>query len=269
MMLPKVNEDAENRIAKVKVFALDMDGTIYLDTTWIPGAREFLTRVKESGRSYLFLTNNSSKNPEAYVEKLSSMGLSVSKEQIVTSGEAVCWYLKEHFPGARVGLLGNRFLSEEFSAEGIQLVDENPDVAVLGFDTELTYEKLCRFCDFVRAGVPYLATHPDLNCPTRTGFIPDAGSFISLVETSTGRRPDVVIGKPERTISDYLMSRLPGVHRSEIAMVGDRLYTDVAAGVNAGFTSILVLSGEATMDDAGKSDVVPDLIYDGVKDIKL
>lgn len=268
-MLPEVNVDSENKIASVRVFALDMDGTIYLDTTWIPGAKEFLKRVEESGRKYLFLTNNSSKNPDAYVEKLSKMGLPVTREQIVTSGQAAIWYLQQHFSGKSVCLLGNHLLKEEFEAAGIQVTDTNPDLAVLGFDTELTYEKLCTFCDVVREGKPYIATHPDLNCPTKTGFIPDAGSFISLVETSTGRRPDLVIGKPNRTISDYLMTRIPGVKRDEIAMVGDRLYTDVAAGVNAGFTSILVLSGEATMEDAKKSEVQPDLIYDGVKDIKL
>ncbi|MGN1023633.1 MAG: HAD-IIA family hydrolase [Lachnospiraceae bacterium] len=272
--LPKINADERGLLEKVRTFALDMDGTIYLDTTWLPGARDFLDRAERSGRRVYFLTNNSSKNETAYVEKLRKMGYPAEPCQIVTSGQAAIWYLQRHFPGKRVCLLGNHLLAEEFAAAGIPLDDKDPEVAVLAFDTELTYEKLCRFCDAVRAGLPYLATHPDLVCPTKTGSIPDAGSFIALVETATGRRPDKVIGKPETTITDYLLSRIEHdtgrtPARKEIAMVGDRLYTDVAAGVHAGFTSIFVLSGEGTMEDAKKSPEVPDLIYQSVADMPL
>ena len=134
--------------------------------------------------------------------------------------------------------------------EGIVLDTESPEVVVVGFDTTLTYEKMCRVCDFVREGLPYLSTHPDYNCPTETGFIPDAGAIHAFIRASAGREPDHIIGKPKRT-----------------AMVGDRLYTDVAAGVNNGYTGILVLSGEATMEDVKVSDVEPDLIFDSVKDM--
>ena len=184
------------------------------------------------------------------------------------------WYLNRHFPGKKVCLLGNALLQEEFAEGGIALDEKHPDVCVLAFDTELTYAKLCAFCDGVRAGLPYLATHPDFVCPTETGSIPDAGAFIALVEAATGRRPDRVIGKPNTPIADYLMERLKReghgqIKREEIAMVGDRLYTDVAAGVNAGFVSVFVLSGEGTMEDAKKSPAVPDLIYRSVADIPL
>lgn len=272
--LPKINADERGILKGVRTFALDMDGTIYLDTTWLPGARDFLDRVRKSGRSVYFLTNNSSKNETAYVEKLRKMGYPAGPCQIVTSGQAAIWYLQQYFSGKRVCLLGNHLLAAEFAAAGIPLDEKNPEVAVLAFDTELTYEKLCRFCDAVRAGIPYLATHPDLVCPTKTGSIPDAGSFIALVETATGRRPDKVIGKPETTITDYLLARIARdtgrtPERKEIAMVGDRLYTDVAAGVKAGFVSVFVLSGEGTMEDAKKSPEVPDLIYRSVADLPL
>ena len=167
--IPAVNEDREHILDGVRCFALDMDGTIYLGERWIDGAREFLHRIEESGRSYVFVTNNSSKNPAVYVEKLHRMGLDIGEDRIVTSGQATIWYLQRHFPKARVFLLGNPLLQEEFMQAGIQLEEENPDVVVTAFDTSFTYQKMCRVCDHVRAGLPYLATHPDFNCPTETG----------------------------------------------------------------------------------------------------
>lgn len=272
--LPTVNQDPENLLRSVRVFALDMDGTVYLGERWIDGAREFLRRIAETGRRFVFLTNNSSKGPENYLDKLAGMGFPITGDQIVTSGQATIWYLQQHFPGKRIFLLGNELLQREFLDAGILLDSRNPEVAVAAFDTSLTYDKLCRFCDLVRSGAPFLATHPDFNCPTETGFIPDTGSFLELIHASAFRYPDRVIGKPNRDISDYLMARLaqsglPGLRRDEIAMVGDRLYTDIAAGVNAGFRSILVLSGEATLEDAAKSEVRPDLIFSSVAQIPL
>ena len=266
IMIPDVNKDAAGILKNIECFALDMDGTIYLGEQWIEGAREFLSAVEAAGKRYVFLTNNSSKNPQVYVKKLSQMGLEVTEEKIVTSGQATIAYLKKHFPGKRVFLLGNELLTEEFVQEGIVLDTESPEVVVVGFDTTLTYEKMCRVCDFVREGLPYLSTHPDYNCPTETGFIPDAGAIHAFIRASAGREPDHIIGKPNRDIMDYLVAR-EGVDKARTAMVGDRLYTDVAAGVNNGYTGILVLSGEATMEDVKVSDVEPDLIFDSVKDM--
>ena len=268
-----INADPENILPGIRVFALDMDGTIYLGEKWIDGAKRFLERITESGRSFIFLTNNSSKNPSAYVEKLHKMGFDVGEEKIVTSGQAMIWYLKKNYPGKRVFLLGNELLSEEFRAAGIELDNDAPEIAVVGFDTSLDYAKMCRVCDFVRSGMPYFSTHPDYNCPTETGFIPDAGAIMAFIHASAFRWPDKIIGKPHTVISDYLLDRLradmPDLERSEIAMAGDRLYTDIAAGVNAGFRSILVLSGEATLKDAVSSEVKPDLIYSSVREISL
>ena len=156
-----VDQDRDHILEDVRCFALDMDGTVYLGERWIDGALSFLHKIEETGRKYIFVTNNSSKNAAVYVEKLHRMGLDVAEDRIVTSGQAAIAYLKRHYPGAGVFLLGNPLLQEEFAQAGITLEEEKPDVVVTAFDTSLTYEKMCRVCDHVRAGLPYLATHPD------------------------------------------------------------------------------------------------------------
>lgn len=265
-MVSKVDVDEKSLLKGINCFALDMDGTVYLGEKWIEGARDFLKAIEEAGKKYVFLTNNSSKNPQAYVEKLGRMGLSIGLNQIVTSGEATIAYLKKNFPKKRVFLLGNELLQEEFTEAGILLEEKAPEVVVVGFDTSLTYAKMCRVCDLVREGLPYISTHPDFNCPTETGFIPDAGAIHAFIHASAFRYPDHVIGKPSGDIMDYLAQRA-GVLKSETAMVGDRLYTDVAAGVKNGYTGILVLSGEAGLKDVEESEVKPDLIFSSVKEM--
>ncbi|MGN0280234.1 MAG: HAD-IIA family hydrolase [Lachnospiraceae bacterium] len=270
-LIPAIGEDKEHLLADIRCFALDMDGTIYLGEQWIEGAKDFLHKIEESGRDYVFLTNNSSKNASVYMEKLHRMGLDVGEEKIITSGQATIYYLQQHFPGKKVFLLGNSLLQEEFRQAGILLEEEHPDVVVTAFDTSLDYRKMCKVCDHVRAGLPYIATHPDYNCPTETGFIPDAGAIHAFIHASAFRYPDRIIGKPNGDIIEYLTMRVnkkqPGIDRKQIAMVGDRLYTDIAAGRNNGLQSILVLSGEATMQDVEKSEVLPHLIFPSVKEI--
>ena len=265
-MIPERNTDKKQILKDIRCFALDMDGTVYLGERWIEGALDFLRAVEEKGKQYIFLTNNSSKNPQAYIDKLGRMGLIIDESQIVTSGQAMIAYLKRNFPDKRVFLLGNDLLREEFEQEGIRLDEQAPEAVVVGFDTSLTYAKLCRVCDLVREGLPYLSTHPDYNCPTETGFIPDAGAIHAFIHASAFRYPDHIVGKPNGDIMDYLAGRA-GVDKSHTAMVGDRLYTDVAAGVNNGYTGILVLSGEASLEDAKESSVIPHLIFDSVKEM--
>ncbi len=264
--IPDANIDIEGKLKEITCFALDMDGTVYLGNKWIEGARDFLDAVERAGKQYVFLTNNSSKGPDNYIEKLGKMGLTVDSSKIVTSGQATIDYLKRHYGGKRVFLLGNELLTREFIEEGICLDDKEPEVVVTGFDTSLTYEKMCKVCDLVRSGLPYIATHPDYNCPTETGFIPDVGAIHAFIHASAFRYPDHVVGKPSGDIMDYL-ARRAGVLKEQTAMVGDRLYTDVAAGVNNGYTGILVLSGEATMKDVETSEVTPHLIFDSVKEM--
>lgn len=266
MYIPEIDTDVQGILKRINCFALDMDGTVYLGERWIEGAVDFLKAVEQAGKKYVFLTNNSSKNPEAYIEKLGRMGLKIGGDQIVTSGMATIDYLQKNFPGKRVFLLGNELLKEEFSQAGILLDEKAPEVVAVGFDTSLTYEKMCRVCDLVREGLPYISTHPDFNCPTETGFIPDAGAIHAFIHASAFRYPDVVIGKPNGLIMDFLAQRA-GTRKEETAMVGDRLYTDVAAGVNNGYTGILVLSGEAGLEDVKSSEVIPHLIFSSVKEM--
>ena len=262
-----VNQDPEGLIPRLKNFCLDMDGTVYLDTAWIDGAPEFLARLKETGRKYCFMTNNSSKNAASYVEKLHKMGLDIDPgKELITSGHATIDWLKKHCAGKKVFLFGNRVLKEEFEERGIVLDETRPDMVVTAFAQEFDYRDLCVLCDLVRSGMPYIATHPDFNCPTRTGFIPDIGSLSAYVCASTGRMPDRVIGKPNREIIDYTLGVL-GAAPEETAVVGDRLYTDIRSGVGNGLYGIFVLSGEAGLSDLPDSDVQPSLVFDSVKEL--
>ena len=265
--LYNVNRDPEGILKKIRNFCLDMDGTVYLDSVWIDGATDFLAALTATGRKYCFMTNNSSKSADIYVEKLMHMGLPIDPErQLITSGHATVSYLERAYAGKRVYLFGNPMVKMEFMERGILLDEEDPEVVVTSFCTSFHYRDLCRLCDLVREGLPYVATHPDYNCPTRTGFIPDIGSLSAYVEASTGRKPDKVVGKPGSEIIDYALETL-GACREETCVIGDRLYTDVKAGVNNGLYGIFVLSGEAQMEDLPGSDVKPHLVFDSVKEM--
>jgi len=176
-------------------------------------------------------------------------------------------YILERFPEGRGYLLGNEMLREELTGMGLRFADaDDVDYVLVAFDTTLDYRKMCRVCDLIRWGKPYIATHPDFNCPTETGFIPDMGAIMAFIEASTGRKADIILGKPYGGIVREAQGRT-GYDLSAMAMVGDRLYTDVATGVNHGMTGILVLSGEATMQDVAESDVQPHLIFDKLADM--
>ena len=213
-----------------------------------------------------FLTNNSSKSASVYAKKLERMGVDARYRDVISSGHAAAHYCMKHFPGKKCYLLGNPMLREELLSMGMNLTEEDADYVLVAFDTTLDYQKMCVVCDYIREGKPYIATHPDFNCPTETGFIPDMGAIMAFIEASTGRKADVILGKPYRGIVDEALSRT-GFALGEMAMVGDRLYTDVATGVRHGMTGILVLSGEATMEDVKTSDVKPDLIFGRLADM--
>ncbi|MFA6851110.1 MAG: HAD-IIA family hydrolase [Selenomonadaceae bacterium] len=255
----------ENRLCQIKCFLLDMDGTIYLGDKLLPRAKEFIEYLRASDRNFLFLTNNSSKDKESYANKLNRLGVICNADDILTSGEATCSYLKSLKVSARVFLMGTPELEKEFKKWGFVLTDEKPDYVVLGFDKTLTYKKLSTACTLIRSGVLFIATHPDFNCPTENGYIPDCGAMIEFIKASTGVLPKV-IGKPNKEIIESAF-RKREYALNEYAIVGDRLYTDIAAGNNAGVCSILVLSGEATLADAEKSEVKPFFIVKNVAEI--
>lgn len=249
-------------LANIKCWLFDLDGTIYLGDKLINGASEIIEVMGHQQIPFYFLTNNSSRSREDYVQKLAGLGLDIPKEKIFSSGQAAALYLQKINPNAEIFLVGTHSLEEEFIQHGFQLTDENPDYVVLGFDTTLTYKKLEKLCQFVVEGKPYIATHPDINCPTETGFIPDVGSFIALVAASTGRTPDTIIGKPHTPIIETIVEKT-AYRPEEIAMVGDRLYTDIALG-EAGIATVLVLSGETKKEDVKDSPFKPDLIVQDV-----
>jgi HAD superfamily hydrolase (TIGR01450 family) len=250
------------KLKKVKCFLLDMDGTVYLGGKVIDGAIEAVERMNAFSRA-MFLTNNSSAARADYVVKLNKLGFTVTEDDVFTSGNATIEYLKANYDGKRIYLFGNDNLHEEFIRSGIAPVKDNPDLIVLGFHTSFDYDELTKLCDLIREGVPYIATHPDINCPTERGFKPDVGSFIALIEKSTGVSPILVCGKPNRPIGESIKRKL-NLNGNEIAMVGDRLSTDMQFAINNGFVSVLVLSGEATLADLEKTGQKIDVILPSI-----
>lgn len=249
-------------LSQIRCFLLDMDGTFYLGGKVLPGALAFIDYLRASGREFLFLTNNSSKDALYYAEKLRGMGVACQPGDILTSGEATAIFLLREKRQPSVYLVGTPELERDFVSRGICLTDDTPDFAVLGFDMTLTYAKIEGLCRHVRAGVPFVATHPDFNCPTEKGYIPDCGSMIAMVRASTSVEPRV-IGKPNREIIEMALAKRP-YPAERVAIVGDRLYTDIASGVQAGINSILVLSGETKQADLDKSTIRPDFVFDGL-----
>jgi HAD superfamily hydrolase (TIGR01457 family) len=241
-----------------KTFIIDMDGTFYLDNGIIEGSLNFINSIKETGRDFYFFTNNSSNNAESCVKKLAAMGFTVEKEKIIISSHVTIDYLKRHRPGKSVFLLGNERLEADFREAGIQLVQENPDIVVLGFDTTLTYQKMWDAAKYIADGADYIATHPDLNCPTAHGYMPDTGSMIELFAASTGKRP-MVMGKPMTATVEYLTNRL-GCTKNDLAFVGDRLATDIAIGANHGIPAALVMTGVTTAAEYKESTIRADVV---------
>jgi HAD superfamily hydrolase (TIGR01450 family) len=248
------------RLAQARAFLLDMDGTFFLGDQLLEGALDFIALLRQQGKTFLFLTNNSSKDRQQYVEKITRLGLPITAGQVLTSGEATARLLSHDYPGAKLFVVGTPSLENEFRAAGFALDDPQPDVAVVGFDTGLTYAKLWTLCNLVRAGRPYIVTHPDLNCPTPDGFMPDIGATIAYVKAATGRGPDQVVGKPSRLMAEAAAEKL-GLPLASLAMVGDRLYTDIALGQAAGIPAVLVLSGETRLEDLRASAFQPEATF--------
>jgi glycerol-1-phosphate dehydrogenase [NAD(P)+] len=256
----------KEKMKKIKCFILDMDGTIYLGNELFDFTHGFLQRVEETGREYYFFTNNSSKSQQAYIDKLNDMDIHIQPGQMMISSHVMIQYLKETHPGKSVYVVGTPSLINEFKAFDMNLVEENPDIVILGFDTTLTYEKMSKACHAIRHGCIYYGINPDWNCPVEGGeFIPDCGSMAKMIEASTGRWPDF-FGKPSKHTLDYIIKET-GYQPDEIAIVGDRLYTDIAVADGSPVTSILVLSGESTLEDVKNSPVKPDLILDSLKNL--
>ena len=252
----------------ITLYLLDMDGTVNLGYDPIDGAKEFLETLKAQGKNFIFLTNNSSKSKNDYVEKMRSLGFPCESENVFTSGMAAGMFLDENKKGSKVFVCGTTSLKNELKNYNVDISEDGAgaDTVLLGYDTELDYKKIRIVCDLLDAGADYYATNIDMVCPIEGGrYLPDCGSFADMFEQAVKRRPRF-LGKPDRTMID-IIAKAEGVPYENIAMVGDRIYTDVKTGINAGVTSVLVLSGETTLEDYKKSDVKPDYILSSVKDI--
>ncbi len=256
----------EEILASSDLFLLDLDGTLYLGDRPIGAAKETLARLREMGKKLVYLSNNSSRTEAEYREKLTRIGFFDERDGVFTSATATEGYLLAEHAGKKVFLLGTEALRAEFVARGIPLGEEDPDLLVLAYDVELTFEKLRRFDRFLRLGKPYFATHPDNVCPTEDGSMPDVGSFIELFARSSGRRPDLIVGKPYPLMAEELERRY-GVPRSRMCTVGDRMYTDIRFGNRNGIKSVLVLSGETTAETAADFPDLPDLVLPDVNAI--
>ena len=256
-------------IKNKKLFLLDMDGTLYLGNQLFESVTDFLALIKEKGGRYMFLTNNSSKSADAYVEKLGRLGIKAEPRDFFSSTEATIRYLlKNGYKDKRIYAFGTRSFRKQLADAGLNITDKyekDIDVLLCGFDTELTFEKLDDASRLLFDGVEFIATHPDWVCPTEYGSVPDCGSVCQMLTIATGKKP-LVIGKPKPEMV-YAALEVSGFRAEDAVMIGDRIYTDIACGVNAGIDTILVLSGETTAEEAAKSDIVPTRICANVKEI--
>jgi len=257
------------QLKNIKHVALDMDGTIYNGSTLFPYTVGFLQSLRDAGIGYSFLTNNPSKSTSDYLKHLEKMGIPATREEMYTSALATIDYLKKNYPAAkRLFILGTPSMIQEFEEAGFESTADDaadrPDAVVVGFDTFLVYSRLCRAAYWISQQLPYVATNPDWVCPTdQPVVLVDCGSICACLEGATKRKPDVVVGKPDPGMLDGILFKY-NLKPSQIAMVGDRLYTDVKMALNADALGVLVLSGEATMDDVAESDVVAHVVADNV-----
>ncbi len=261
---PTVSPAILARLREITHLALDLDGTIYKGGTLFACTRPFLAQLRELGIGCTFLTNNPSKSSADYLAHLGTMGLHVTADELYTPAQATIDWLRARHPHARrIFALGTPSMLAQFSAAGFVLtreeVDDEPDAVVIGFDQALAYARVCRAAWWIQRGKLFVATNPDRVCPTdQPTVLVDCGSICAMLEKATGRAPDIVLGKPDPAMLDGILAR-HSLRPSQIAMVGDRLYTDILMAHRAGAFGVLVLTGEAKADDAAEAAQPPHL----------
>lgn len=251
-----------------KLWLFDMDGTIYLGDSIFDSTITLLDKIKANGGRYVFVTNNSSKDKTAYIEKLAKMGIDAMAEDFYTSADETAKLLKQNFNNSLIYAQGTTAFINGLKEEGLHITteyDEKAKCVVVGYDTELTYKKLTDTCKMLKRDLPYYATNPDWVCPTEWGSVPDCGSMCFGIEKATGRTP-IYIGKPDKRIIESAIEKF-GFQRIDTVVVGDRIYTDIASAVNAGVDSVLVFSGESTRQTLQESEIKPTFALDSIKDI--
>ena len=244
----------------IRLFLFDMDGTIYLGYDLFPFTKELLETIRKQGKKYLFMTNNSSMNVSAYVKKMERLGIEATEGDFITSSQVTAMYLSKNLAGKKLYVSGTRSFVEELRTSSAIITEEYADDiegVVMGYDTELTFEKLWNISKILtEKDVPYIAANPDLVCPTEFGYVPDCGSVAEMIYNATGKRP-YFIGKPRPEMPLFAVERTartdPSVCVDTTLVIGDRLYTDIACGLNSGVHTLLVFSGETTREQAEKS----------------
>ena len=257
-------------LTQKELYIFDMDGTIYLDDEVFPFAIRFIQNLRRAGKRILFFTNNASHSHTFYIEKLTRLGFSPTKEEIMTSGDVTAEFLLRHRKGQSVYLLGTEDLAKNFRERGIPLIhgdSPSADIVITSFDTSLDYHKMMNVCRLIRGGAEYLSTHPDFNCPTKNGPIPDSGAISAFVTASTGVTP-TYFGKPYRQTVE-MICEATGISKEKMCIFGDRLYTDIAVGKHHGITAVLVYTGETREEDvaAAEENDRPDFIFGSLDDV--
>lgn len=251
-----------------KLFLFDMDGTIYEEEKLFDGTLQLLDYINSIGGHYVFITNNSSKSVTDYVKKVNRLGIAADKNNFFTSSQATILYIKKNYAGMKIYCQGTKSFVKELLDGGINVTEEVEDgigLVVVGFDTELTSQKLRNTCEILQRDIPFIATNPDLACPVNFGFVPDCGSICMMLENATKRKP-VYVGKPEATMINIVMEMF-ACSKEETVVVGDRLYTDIASGLNAGVTAVCVLTGEATENEIHDSNYIPSFTFKSIKEL--
>ena len=257
----------KDTLQSCKMFVFDLDGTLYLGDEILPGAHEIIEALDKAGICYIYLTNNSSRAAADYVTRLERMGFPCTKANVMSSSMATAEYLKENYPCQDVYLVGTDALYDVLKAGGLPLSDTDPGVVCVGFDTQLTYDKLNKATHFLRRGAAFVAANPDCTCPMPNDeVLPDCGGICALLTACTGREP-FYIGKPNPQML-LMLSKQHGIPLSQIAVVGDRLYTDIAVAENAGAVSVCVLSGETNREMIESSPVKPQYVFDSVVELR-
>ena len=251
----------------IDCFLLDLDGTVYFGSRLIDGVKDAIIRMRKSKR-VIFLTNTSSATREYYVNKLTGMGIPVTQDDIYTSANATQDYLKQNRPHSRIYAVASPEVTDEFRRAGLDVDSENPDTVVLTFDKTLTFDKLVRCCDLIKNGAYYIATHPDMTCPIDGGDLPDIGSFMRLIEGTTGKMPDLICGKPYSVIANCV-AKMTGIPLSKTAMIGDRMATDMKFAVDNGLKAVLTLTGVTDMQLYERSGIKVDKIINSVAEWDL
>lgn len=264
-----------NSLKDIRLFLLDMDGTIYHENELIPGAKDFFDFLNAHNLKYAFMTNNSSKGKKMYVKKLNNLGIKATDFNIVSSVNVTIEYIKKSgYSTSNIFVVGTESFKSELREQGFNIIDENSEyipeikLVVLGFDTELNYKKIRMICEILDSGCEYVATNCDLKCPVKGGrFIPDCGAIADLLAIATNRKPNF-LGKPEKEIVIAAAKQF-GVDINQILCVGDRLYTDIAVGINAGCSTAVVYTGEAKPSDINNTEFKPTYQFESIKDLYL